>query len=246
MSEAADVLELQRLDSSADRLHARRADLPERAALEASEAELGALGQQREEARARQEELAREERRDDALVTDLDARMREVEDTLYSGKVTVPRELEALQHELQAFKERQSRLEDEELAVMEQLEQVAAELAEIEARRATLETRVGELRAAIATAEQEIEAELARIREARDAIVEKLPSALLATYEKLRTIARLGGRVVAQLEGVMCRGCRVTLPTAEVSRIHREAREVPGQCPSCGRILVFAPGGGAG
>jgi predicted nucleic acid-binding Zn-ribbon protein len=232
------LLEVQRLDSSADALRASRAGLPERAALRERESELAALAHQREEAGTRRVALAREERGLETAVADLEARAREVEKTLYAGKVTAPRELEALQLELRDFQRRQGEREDEELALMEQQERVDAEIAAMDARHQKLEAQAAELRAAIAAAESKIDAELGRLREARAAIAPELPPALLAVYDKLRALPRLAGRVVVGVAGGTCSGCNVALPITLASRIQSEPRGDTVQCPQCHRILV--------
>jgi predicted nucleic acid-binding Zn-ribbon protein len=232
------LLALQGLDAEADALHARRAGLAERAALAADQAELGALAHAREEAGARRVALGREERHAEELVADVEARAREVESTLYSGKVTVIRELEALQAELRDFQRRLAAREDEELAVMEREEQLDAEIAAMDRRRQQLEARAAELRVALAAAETQIDAELARIDAQRAALLPRVPEATLAAYERLRALPRLSGRVAVPLEAGSCSGCRMALPIAMASRIQGEPSDVTVLCPHCGRLLV--------
>jgi predicted nucleic acid-binding Zn-ribbon protein len=238
MGEHLPLLELQRLDASADRLHARREALPERASLAECEATLRALAEARAEAGERRIALGREERRVDELVADLEARVHEVEGTLYSGKVGAPKELEALQEELKSFQRRQREREDEELAVLEQEEQLDREIAEMDARRAELEGRHRALTAAIAEAEAEIDAGLSALGAQRADVVAQLAEDLLAAYEKLRGVARLSGRAAVAIEAGTCGGCRLSLPTSLLGRLRREAAPT-GQCPGCGRILVL-------
>jgi predicted nucleic acid-binding Zn-ribbon protein len=232
------LLELQGLDSSADALRARRAGLPERAAIPEHEAEIAALARERDEARGRRVTLGREEHRVEGLVADLEAKAHEVEITLYSGKITASRELEALQKELHDFQRRRGEREGEELALMEQAEQIEAEMAAMDMRRETLETQLAELRAALAAAESQIDAELARIAEQREAVVPRLSAPLLAVYEKLRAFPRLAGRVAVLLERGTCSGCRGAVPIVIVSRIEREPAGATVQCPRCQRLLV--------
>jgi predicted nucleic acid-binding Zn-ribbon protein len=232
------LLELQRLDSNADALRARRAGLPERAALLGCAAELAALANQREELRGRHAVLDREEHRVEILVADLGAKAREVESTLYSGKVTASRELQALQLELRDFQRRQGEREAEELALMEQAEQLDAEGGAMELRRLALGKEVDALHAALAAAEAEIDGELAQLAGERAAVAPSLPPELLAMYEKLRAFPRLAGRVAVRFERGTCTGCRGALPIVVVSRIEREPTGATIQCPQCQRLLV--------
>ena len=97
MAESHPLLELQRLDSEADALRARREALPERALLRDGETELAALATQRSAASEREVALGRDEHRVETQVTDARAKAQEIEATLYSGKVKVVNELKALQ-----------------------------------------------------------------------------------------------------------------------------------------------------
>jgi predicted nucleic acid-binding Zn-ribbon protein len=238
MAESHPLLELQRLDSEADALRARRDALPERALLGEREAEIATLGSQRSEANEREVALGRDEHRVEIQVTDARAKAQEIEATLYSGKVKVVNELKALQAELRSFQQRQRVHEEAELALMEQQEQLATEIAALDARGAALANEADALRAALGVAEAEIDAELARHAEARAAVVTHLDPAALASYEKLRAMPRLKGRVVARFEGEMCNGCFGAVPIAFASRFSQEAADTTTECPRCGRLIL--------
>lgn len=238
MGESHPLLELQRLDLYAQELRARRAGLPERAACAAGEAELAAIALARGEADARRVALGREEHRVEALVADLEAKASVVQARLYSGEIKAIKELEALQHELGEYRRRQGEQEDAEFALMEQEERLGAEIAELDARREALTARVAALGAAIAAAEAEIDAELARVLDARGGACAHVDGEMLARYERLRAAPPLRGRALAQIAGGACSGCRATLPIAFASRLPRG----PGAtalCPRCGRILML-------
>jgi predicted nucleic acid-binding Zn-ribbon protein len=238
MAESHPLLELQRLDSEADALRARRDALPERALLRDGEAEIATLESQRGGANEREVALGRDEHRVETQVTDARAKAQEIEATLYSGKVKVVNELKALQAELRSFQQRQREHEETELALMEQQEQLAAEIAALDARSGALTSEAGVLRAALDVAEAEIDAELTRLAAARAAVVSELAPLALASYEKLRAMPRLKGRVVARIEGEMCNGCFGAVPIAFASRFSQEAADTTTECPRCGRLIL--------
>lgn len=237
MPEAEPLLELQRLDSSADAARKRCAELPERAALREQEAEAAALAAARADADERRRVLGGQLREVEAAVADLAAKAREVEHSLYSGGTTALRELGALQDELRDVQRRQGEREEAELVVMEQEEQLDAEIAELGARGAAIEARSTELRSAIAAEEARTDAEIAVLAAERALVAPQIPDALLAEYEKLRVVPRLAGRAAARLRGETCGGCSVSLPITAAARIRREPAEIA-HCPRCGRILV--------
>lgn len=238
MGETNPLLDLQQLDSDADALRKRCAELPERAALREQEAEAAALLGARAEAAERRRVLGGQLRAAEAEVADLDAKAREVEHSLYSGGTTALRELGALQDELREVRRRQGEREDAELVVMEQEEQLDAEITDLAARSAAVEARVDELRAGIAAEEARTEAELARLAAQRSEVTPRVPPALLAEYETLRAVPRLAGRAAARLQAETCGGCSVSLPIVVAARIRREPDETA-HCPRCGRILLL-------
>ena len=93
-----------------------------------------------------------------------------------------------------------------------------------------------ELRAAIANAESDIDAELATEEAARASAVASIPPDLLSLYENLRT--RLDGIGAARLVRGSCSGCHLALPATEVDRIKRVPADEIVRCDQCGRILV--------
>lgn len=230
------LLEVQGHDTASDQLHHRRVHLPERTELAAAA----------DEARAVTAELGRAQtRRDDVLgrqsaleesVTAADQRIAEIDGRLYSGQVTATRDILAMTAEIESLKARRSSLEDEVLATMEEDEPLADEVARLQARLADLEVDAGRLRAAIAAAEREVDAELAKVAEARAAEAARVPADLMANYERLRS--SLGGVGAARLVGSSCSGCHLQLPAQEVARIKRASPDDLVQCDQCGRILV--------
>src|SRR5256886_9149472 len=120
------LLELQTRDTAIDRLTHRRDTLPERAALESVRAELTAAGAQLAEATARREEVAREEQRFDDEARSLEDKAAQVERRMYSGEVTSPRELQALQADVDQLRRHPRGLQDPRLEAMEAPEAIDA------------------------------------------------------------------------------------------------------------------------
>ena len=230
------LLAVQEVDTAIDRMEHRRATLSERAALAAAQARVADVDARRAEVQARRNEIATREERLEQEVGRTEARIVEVEKRLYSGEVSASRELQAMAEEVEALKARRSSLEDDELAAMEEAEPVDAELAALAAERERETTEIAGLEAAIAMAEEVIDAELAERRGERIAVASSVPDDLLATYEKLR--AKLGGVGAARLVGPSCTGCHLTLPATEIDRIKREPPDTLVFCDQCGRILV--------
>jgi predicted nucleic acid-binding Zn-ribbon protein len=230
------LLALQERDTTLDRLRHRRATLPERAALAEADARLRDVAPHLAEVRARRDDLAREERRLDDEAGALEERALETEKRLYSGEISSPRELQAMQADIEQLRRHRSSVEDDELALMEQREALDAEVAAFEAQMADIESGVEEQRAALAEQERVIDGEIAQETTARDGLVRDVAPELLAVYERCRAQAR--GVGAARLVGRTCQGCHLDIPATEAERIKRAPEGTVAHCDNCGCILV--------
>ena len=236
MSDLDHLLDLQANDTTTDQLRHRRATLPERARLTELDERRATLEAEVVEPRVRREQLGREQKRLEDEVATVEDKAAGVDRQLYGGAVTAPKEAQALQADLESLKRRQSQLEDQILELMEQLEPLDESLERSDAALVALEGERAEVEAALAAGEAEIDAELATITGARDALAASVPDTLLAEYDRLRS--QLGGVAVARLEGPTCQGCHLTLAAAEVDQIRRLPADAVVHCPDCGRLLV--------
>jgi uncharacterized protein len=231
-----DLLRVQEHDTAADRLHHRRRNLSELAQLKQSEDELAAVEVALAEVEARAADAGRRQRHLEGELSLLESKVSELDAKLYSGAVTVPRELEAMQHEGAALRERRATLEDEVLEAMGSRETLDEEVTGLRRRRDELDARSAALRVAVAEAQAEIDRELAVELAARQEGAAAIPADVSALYEQLR--ARLGGVAAAPLVNGRCGGCHLALPATEVDRLRKEPPETLVRCEQCERILV--------
>lgn len=236
MPDFASLLDLQAHDSAVDRLRHKRQSLPERAALAERESALAALGEQATEARGRRDAVAREEKRMEDEMATLEAKWKAVDKKMYSGTVSSPKELQAMQADVDSIKRHAGEIEDAALELLEQREGLDAEVAGIEARIETAQAEVNQLVAAITEQEAEIDAELAVELSARDGIVPGLPAEILKIYEQVRKTNR--GTGAAKLVGSNCGACHLSLPATEVDRIRHLPDDELVRCDHCSAILV--------
>jgi predicted nucleic acid-binding Zn-ribbon protein len=230
------LLLVQERDIALDRLRHRRAALPERAQLEQRVADARVRTAEREEVRARHAVVHAEERKLDDEARSLGDHADEVDKKLYSGTVVSPRELQAMQADVDMLRNRRSELEDQELEIMEQREALDQELAALDAALANLESDAQTLRDTIARTEAEIDGEVADESAQRNALAAPVPPALLADYEKRRAQNRGAG--AARLVGTTCQACHLTIPSTEAEAIRRAAGASVSYCDNCGAILV--------
>lgn len=228
------LLELQLTDTAIDLLRHRMPRLPEAVAAAAAAGEVSAWER-------RATELAGEiagfdaaisvsERSNEEISTHRDRLERQLK------TVIVPREAEALMHEIARLNAQRAALDDDELEAMDGLAQAEAGLSEHAEVEDLLRTGAAAATAAAATARAASEAELAELIAASDALRARLDSAMLATYDAMR--GQHNGVAIAKLNGLRCEGCHLDLSRGEVDTIKRLPDDELAECPNCGRLLV--------
>ncbi len=189
-----------RLAEIAEALREPQALVEARAALAKAEQEV---------ARLREEQAGVERKQAEA-----DLQIKTIEQKLYSGQVTAPRELSAGQKDLAQHKNQKAEIEDKLLELMVALDAAAAELQKAQAEVTRLsgewEARQVNLRSEQAKLKARHPGELARQAVARKAV----PPQYLRTYDHLRP--RHGGRAVAALDGDECSACLVQAPPSKL------------------------------
>jgi hypothetical protein len=210
--------------------------LPERDALHGAESQATALDARLGETRAQRDRLAREEQQLDDEARSLSDKATDVEKRMYSGEVSSPRELQAMQSDVEQLRRHQRTIENRELELMEAREPLEVRLAELEQQRAGVGTEVDRLSAALAEAETTIIAEMQVERAARDEIAVGIDAGLVREYERCRAQAK--GTGVARLLGTTCQGCHLSIPAIEAEQIKRSGGQPLAHCDNCGAILV--------
>ena len=123
-----ELLELQKIDSTIDRLTARMHNLPEQAELDALLERQKGLEALVGDQEAQLDEVAGRQRKLDTEIDNIGRKIAAEEARLNSGDVGSPRELASIGAEIESLKRRRTRFEDEDLEVMEQREQLEKEL----------------------------------------------------------------------------------------------------------------------
>lgn len=179
-------------------------------------------------------------RRDAQLaVEQIEAREEIVQNRLYGGAVTNPRELEAFQEEQTMLSRQKSEAEDLLLERMVATEELQEALASTQETLAALEEqrslRVPELR----RQGRALTDELQDLNRRRDEMVPQFPPQMLSTYETL--LASRDGQAVSRVEAGrgrdVCEACRVALPRSDTQRLRTGESLV--QCNNCRRILYM-------
>jgi uncharacterized protein len=230
------LLELQQEDSAIKQLLHRRGSLPEaRELLEVNE-RLAELASDLEIATKQFEEAEREQSRLEGEISLIDEKIGREEQRMFSGGVSNPKELSALQAEVESLKRKKGGIEDRLLEILVQKDQVFATLESIRDEHGATEARSKELSERVGRLTEDIDADLGVHRERREKIAPDIPVDLLTLYDKIRE--QRAGVGAAALVGGTCEGCHTQLPAKEVERLRAEGGLQ--RCDNCRRILVSA------
>ena len=170
----------------------------------------------------------------DAEAETLRAQIKQVNDRLYGGKITNPKELQGYEQEGNMLKANLSKKDDKLLELMEKIEagKVAGrKLKEIHKSAGTAwQAEKGELQAQA----DKLKSEFAALENKRIEILNSVDRDTLAIYEGIRSRK---GQAVVKVEQGRCLGCRVTLSISELHHVRGNAIVL---CDNCGRILYLS------
>ena len=156
-------------------------------------------------------------------------------DTALMDQSSNPKEVTALEHEIETLTRRTAALEDAELQVMEAAQQAEAHLAAVTAELAQVNAQRSLVEESLRQGEEVLDAEIATMRRLRDDLAGGLPADLLALYEKQRERYGIGAGLY--VNGVsMATGMLLSESDADTIR-HAESDDVV-LCPESSCILV--------
>jgi hypothetical protein len=157
------------------------------------------------------------------------------------NRARTERETNAVQRELEELRKLIRDREDEigKLTTDGDAQRVALESTEGEAKKIQdeLAAREGDINSTLAT----VESQRASKKAVRDEVTKRLPPVLYRRYETIRS--RRGSGIAQTTDGT-CKACNMALPPQLFHRLRREP--LLEQCPSCNRIIYFAPPTGPG
>jgi hypothetical protein len=144
-------------------------------------------------------------------------------------------EYRALAHEIETCRADITKIEDQEIVLMEQAEETQKEVTRL-ARENDEAKKLGESQTAqLEQREQNFCKELAELQAGREALAAAVDESARARYERLSRSK--GENVVVGVHHGVCGGCHVKLP-AQILVMCQAQREIV-SCTNCGRILYY-------
>jgi len=227
------LIALQALDSAAEALRKRLADMP--AAEQAITTALGAARASVDAEKARIQENTQARRALEKDIAGVDTRLARFDD--HKAAVKTNHEYTALLHEISTAKAEKDAIEERLLVLMEEGDTLAAGLKTAERALTEEEDRGRKAKAALETDRGQIDKELTHLSSERARESREVDTALLSKYSQL--LKQRKGIAVSKMTGDICDACHVRLRPHVTQQVRRNDAIV--QCDSCQRILYYIP-----
>jgi len=167
-------------------------------------------------------------------VDDLLNKIAAAEKQLYGGRITNPKELSSLQHEINTMKAKRDQLENKALEIIEQAETAEQSVTDASTEYEKLEGEWLRQQQQLTDEIELLKKNLANLTEKRQQLVEQIEPPAVELYERIRQQKK---QAVAKVEQGICRACRISL---SASALQKARSGQPVQCGSCGRILFIS------
>lgn len=142
-------------------------------------------------------------------------------------------EYTALTHEISNVEKLIAQIEDKELALMEEADSLAPEIAAADKTHADEKARLEGQIALLREKEGNLKNRIEEVQKSRASAVEGIDEELLESYERL--FETKNARAVVSVEHDVCTGCHMKI-TAQTSLALRSDKSIV-SCPQCGRLL---------
>jgi predicted nucleic acid-binding Zn-ribbon protein len=201
--------------------------------------ELAASAGERAAEAARARDVCNEAR---ARQTAIERELAEIEEKMKDRRMRMQRirndkEMQATQREIETMKERIGLLEEQELQVLEEVEALAAKVAQAEENQRQGQQALDGERAQLEAKESELAKAVDRDGQMRKELAATIDRGLMRRYEFILS-RRRGTALVAVRDGT-CQGCHMHVPPQLYNQILKG--EEVFACPSCNRLLFVLP-----
>jgi len=144
-------------------------------------------------------------------------------------------EYRALAHEIDGCKAAIFKIEDEEIALMEQGETAQKEVVNATKAAAEAKKLVDDQIAQLGTREQNLKKELSDLEANREELASAVEESVRGRYERL--VKHKGENVVVGIQHGVCGGCHMKVPPQILVSCRQQQELVT--CSNCGRILYY-------
>jgi hypothetical protein len=176
-------------------------------------------------------QLKKQEMDCNALKTRIDT----IKNKLYNGMVGNPKELQHLQQKIELMNKDLDSDEEVLLTLVVEKEEQEKLRQQQQAEWEKAQKEFEKCRRSYSLWKKGLQQELEQLTGEQEQLQEKIDGELIKTYNRMQE--RFGCRVLAKIEGGVCTGCNVRIPTSLRKEI--KAAQKLTRCESCGRILFI-------
>jgi len=144
-------------------------------------------------------------------------------------------EYRALAHEIETCKADITKIEDQEIELMEQGEQAQREVMQLTREANDTKQLIEDQVSKLGEREENLRKELAELESNRSELAEAVDAGARARYERL--VKSKGENVIVGVNHGVCGGCHMRLPAQILVTCQQEQEIV--SCTNCGRILYY-------
>ncbi|MEL0261658.1 MAG: C4-type zinc ribbon domain-containing protein [Aquiluna sp.] len=231
-SELETLLEIQRDILAQRKLVAEANEIKGGGEIDQVRDRIATLSEAISDQRLKDEELERDLKRLENDVELVENRLKK--DNQRLNESSSSKDIAGIQVEIESLKSRLSKLEDDELELMDQVEISKAELTRLQAEHQSAE-------AELEVAKSDLQQKLAGLKQDSDRLISEIQSHKTQVAGELLELfeARLAkGIAVGRLTGSNCSACNMSLNSTAMSDISAVAEDELCSCPECGAILV--------
>jgi uncharacterized protein len=228
------LLELAQLDVELVRNASEKSKLLSSAEIETVSALALALSDELIDARNRVGDLELELKRSEEDLELVENRIMKDKERL--ATTSSPKDAQGIEHELTSLAKRKSELEDAELAILEILDSVRADLVQATASKEAAEANLSRLREELSSNLNNIDSKRAELVSVRQKLVSTLEPELAVAYQRKAD----RGSSVGRLVGRECGACRLSITATNLDEILALPADEIAECPNCQAYLVRA------
>jgi hypothetical protein len=226
------LIELQKVESAAGRIHAKRKNLPVQ--IQTLEQEFNAFCEVVETQREQMESVRKRRQEKDAQLQAGQASLKRTRERLFEVKNN--KEYQSMLKEIEAFESKNSKIEDEVISLLDELERLEAALKikeeELAAKRLHYERERKEIEEEMNSLVGELEDCARKI----ESLKNDIPAEILRKYEQIKGVGR--GLAVVSAWKEVCGGCHMSLPPQLYNELQKTTALMT--CPNCSRIIYWA------
>lgn len=225
------LIELQRMESAADGIQAKKENLPIR--MDALEQEYTSVCDVVEAQRTQVDGLRKRRKEKDSQLQAGQESLKRTRERLFEVKTN--KEYQSMLKEIEIFEGKNSRLEDEVISLLDELDRLEAELKvqerDLEDRKRLYEEERRKMEEELNSLNGELEDCTRKNAEIR----KEIPAEILRKYEKIKGIGR--GLAVVAVWKEVCGGCHMTIPPQLYNDLQKTKALIT--CPNCNRIIYW-------